>query len=164
MAHEVITTYRDDAGKTATASYFVAEGLTLSQILEGIRLGAQIIDAVTSAVLTVVTFIQNLDLSGLASNLALSNSDVEELAAFAFTPNGRPTGSSVINVPGLLEGLTISGSDDLDQADPDVAAFISAMEDGIATTGGTIQPCDVDENDLVSASYARLEHANSGTS
>lgn len=163
MAHEVITTYQDDAGKRSTASYFIAEGLTLAQIIEGIRIGAVIIDAVSQAVLTVINFIQALDLSGLTGNAALTVSDVEEIGAFAFTPSGRPVGSVVVNVPGLLDGLTTAGSDDIDQADPDVAAFISAFEDGIATTGGTIQPCDVDENDIVSTAYARAEVKNSGS-
>ena len=50
----------------------------------------------------------------------------------------------------------------MNQADPEVAAFISMMEDGIVTAGGTIQPCDVGESDITNLIYAREKFRASG--
>jgi hypothetical protein len=52
-------------------------------------------------------------------------------------------------VPGILESLVIPNSKELDLAEPAVAAIITAMQNGIAVTGGTITPSDIQEEDIV---------------
>lgn len=160
-AVEVTGTYRDQAGKTATNTQYVTQGSTLAQYVEALRGLAVLIDDVTTAVLSALNFTVTIDLTGLTGNIAAATSDVEEVGAFQFaTADGRPVN---INVPAINTTMSPSGSDDLDQADTDVAAFISAMEDGIAVTGGTIIPTDVDEDDIAAIVYAREEVRNSGS-
>jgi hypothetical protein len=50
----------------------------------------------------------------------------------------------------------------LNQAETNVAAFIAAMETGIAVTGGTISPCDIGESSIVDTVFAREAFKNSG--
>jgi hypothetical protein len=67
-----------------------------------------------------------------------------------------------VNVPGIAESNVLAGSDDLDIIDLTVAAFITAMETGIAVTGGTISPCDVNEDTIIDTVYAREQFRASG--
>ena len=160
-AIEVTPTWRDQAGKTATNTLYVPNGLTLAQMQEGLEAAAILLDEVSGAVMENMGYVVDVDISGLTGNTALSTSDVEDIGAFQFrTGDNRPVNC---NVPGILDTLSVTGSDALDQADTDIAAFVSMFEDGLATVGGTIQPTDVDEDDVVSLVYAREEVRNSGS-
>ena len=68
-----------------------------------------------------------------------------------------------MNIPATNDTASVAGSDDLDQTDTDVAAIVSLLEDGLAVTGGTIIPSDVDENDIVEVVTARERVRNSGS-
>lgn len=157
---QVVYTTEDASGDKATTAIDVPITFSLAQYGEfGVAM-ALLIDAFIGGVVTSAALTINIDLSALTSNATLSTADVEEVGAFLFTTaEGRPVD---VNVPCIIETLEAAGSDNLDQADVDVAAFIAAMEDGIATTGGTIAPTDRGEDDLVTTTYARSELRNSG--
>jgi len=158
---KVTTGYRDQAGKGSTNTLFVATGLTLAQYDEGLKLLAPLLDDVTGAVIDNMAFTQDVDISAITGNTPAGSSDVQDVGAFGFrTTENRPVN---INVPGILDTLSVAGSDDLDQVDADVSAFISAIEDGLVTAGGTIIPTDVDEDDIATLIYAREEVRNSGS-
>jgi len=160
-AIEVTPTWRDQANKTSTNTLYVPNGLTLAQMQEGLVAAAVLLDEVSGAVMEGMGYNVDVDISALTGNGGTSTADVEDIGAFQFrTADGRPVN---VNVPAIIDTLSIAGSDALDQADTDIAAFISMFEDGLATTGGTIQPTDVDEDDIVSVIYAREEVRNSGS-
>jgi hypothetical protein len=160
-APQIIYTVIDDDGDRATTAINVPTAFSLSQFGEFGTAMATFLDAILGGKVEGAEIAFSVDLSGLTSNTTLSTSDVEEVGAFAFeTAGGFPV---KVNVPGIDELLVLSGSDDLDQADPAIAAFISAMENGIAVTAGTISPTDVAEDDITTTVYARERFRASGT-
>jgi len=88
--------------------------------------------------------------SGITSSNPLGSADIQEKAKFVFQSLAPFTKS--ISLPTFLEAKMVAGSDVVDTSDTDVAAFITAMVDGLDTTGqggsGTISPCDIRDEDL----------------
>lgn len=158
---EVTGTYIDQAGQVSTNTMYVAEGLTIAQITEGLQGLVQLVDDVVSAIIRGFTFSVTIDLSGLTGNVSAGTSDVEEVGEFiSRTDFGREV---MLNLPAINDTTSPAGSDELDQTDTNIAAIISMLEDGLATTGGTIIPSDMDENDLVEVVTARERVRNTGT-
>ena len=160
ITYDIVYEFSDNDGDSASCSTHVPNSFTLSQYTEFARALAALKDAVTVGLLRACSLVIGVNVSALISNGVGVDSDVEEIAAFQFrSAQGFPV---KVNVPGVLEMLVASGSDELDQADPDIAAFLTAMQSGIAVTGGTIIPCDVGESDIVSLDYARENFRASG--
>jgi len=158
---KAVFSYLDQAGKRATSTMYFTTGLTLAQITEGLSAMALLIDGVVGALITGINALIPVDISGLTSNTTGVTSDVEEVGEFiGVTAAGRKT---LFNVPGIKDNLSVAGSDDLDLTDTDIAAFITALEDGIATGGGTIIPTDVGGDDLTEITTARERVRNSGS-
>lgn len=159
-APQLIYTVIDDDGDRGTTSINLPSGFVLSQFTEFGAAMATLIDAVLAGKVDSAEISFPVDISSLTSNTALSTSDVEEYGAFSFeTANGYPV---QINVPGLDELTVGSGSDDIDTANADIAAFIAAIENGIVTVGGTVSPCDVAEDDITLTVNARERFRASG--
>jgi len=151
---------QDADGDQASFMVHVGTGLTLTQYTEGIRALAQLVDPLVGGIIALASFVTGVDISALTSNSATATSDVEEIGSFKFTSSaGFPV---IVNVPGINELYVAAGSDEMNQAEPDIAAFITMMTSGIAVTGGTIIPCDVAEFDLVTLDYARENFRASG--
>lgn len=158
---EIVGTYQDQAGKKATNTLYVAAGLTIAQMTEGLQALAPLIDNVLGAVINGIDFTVSIDTSGLLGNISVGTSDAEEVGEFiSRTAAGRET---KLNLPAINPTLSPAGSDDLDTAHANVAPIVSMLEDGLVTTGGTIIPSDVDENDLVQVITARERVRNSGS-
>lgn len=157
---QVIYTVLDDDGDRATTTINIPTGFSLSQIGEFGAAMATLVDAILHGKVESAEVSFSVDISALINNITGGTSDVEEIAAFKFTAaNGFPVN---VNLPGMDEGFVAPGTDDLDQSLPAVAAFITAMETGIAVTGGTISPCDVGESDIVATNSARERFRASG--
>jgi hypothetical protein len=160
IAFAVVYTFEDDSGDTATASIHVPTTFSLSQYTEFARSMADFIDNMVHGIITGVDLTVAIDISALTGNPVTPFADVEEIGAFKFiTADNRPV---MVNIPGIGESQVLAGSDDLSIVDAGIAAFITAMESGIAVTGGTIQPCDVDEDDIVDTVFAREQFRASG--
>jgi len=151
---------QDADGDNATFEVHTPSGLTLAQYTEGIQALSLLLDSIIAGIISFVSFVLNVDISALVGNIADINSDVEEIGAYAFTSSANfPV---KLNIPGVNELDVAAGSDELNQADPQIAAVISMMLSGIAVTGGTIIPCDKDGNDLTTLNYARENFRASG--
>ena len=158
---QVIYTVIDDDGDRATTSINIPTGFSLSQIVEFGAGMATLIDAVLDGRVESCEVAFSVDVADLTNNIVGTSSDVEEIGAFKFTTaNGFPVN---MNLPGLDEGFVGVGTDDLDVALPAVAALITAMETGIATSGGTIAPCDVGEDTIALTNSARERFRASGS-
>lgn len=153
--------FRGNSAKRGSVGIHTAVGLTLAQYAEGAGALAALLDDFTNGILLSGSMTIPFDISGLSSNLAEENSDVEEVSEIGMvTTEGRPV---VSNIPGTPQIFFIDGSDDLDQSDPDLAALISMFENGLSVTGGTIIPTDVEEVDILSVTRARKVTKPSGT-
>lgn len=88
--------------------------------------------------------------------VASSIADIQEKARFSFRTVGNFLKS--ISLPTILESIFTPGSAQVDTSDADVAAFVTAMTDGIDLTGvggsGTIEPSDARDADLTSLEAA----------
>lgn len=153
--------FRDNAGKRGTAGYHVIAALTKAQYEEAGQALALLIDDFTNGIVESASMTIPVDISALTGNAADENSDVEEGAELGMvTVDSQPV--SMI-IPSPQQAYFIEGSDDLDTSDPILAAVISMLENGLATTGGTIQPTDVAEVDITQVIRARKITRPSGT-
>ncbi len=162
-ALQVIFSFVDDKGKTATTSVNIETTHTLAGALEFAQEVAVLINNVTTCKITAVNVSAPVDISGLG--LATSpgaTSDIEEKGVFQYeTAGGWKTS---VSVPGWSDLLVLSGTDTIDIADSDVAAFNDMMIDGITpTTYATlVEPSDTREDDIDSLDWARERFRASG--
>lgn len=160
IAFQVVYTYTDDSGDSATQAIDIPTTFSLAQYTEFGRAMAALLDDMVHGVVTSAELSIAVDISSLTSNALVADSDVEELGSFQFsTTEGRLVN---VNIPAIDETLVLAGSDSIDQSAAAVAAFIAAMENGIVTAGGTIQPSDVNEIDITDTVFAREAFRSSG--
>lgn len=160
IALELNFGFEDSDGDDATSTIRIPNGFTLAQYASFGKAMSELIDPIVAGRISGADLCLAVDISALTGNVLDPSSDVEEIAAFQFTTgDNRPVN---VNIPGMNEAIVSAGSDDIDQADPAVAPFIAAMEVGLATGGGTIQPCDVGEDDIVATAFAREKFRASG--
>lgn len=155
LAITVRVEFIDDKGKTSFTKVRVPNGFTLSQYGEFGTALAQLLTDISICRVTGGSLTFSIDLSGLGlRTVAGITADIAEKAAFLF--NTAITGlRAKLRIPTFRETLVPPGSDAVDLADVDVAAFKTAMESGIVTTGGTISPTDDRENDITGLTTAR---------
>lgn len=111
---------------------------------------APLLNALVTGGLLNVGVCYEYDFSGLGwSSTPAAGSDVQEKGEFAFrTADGS---ISRINLPTFDEQFIATGTGNVDQADPAVAAFITYMLTG---NGANPDPTDARASDLVSLAYA----------
>jgi len=153
IRYKIFDNDRDDAN----TEVHVQPGATVAQYATFAGDYAQALDPVIAGVIqTIATMSVPVDISTLTGNTLDSSSDVEEVASFQFLDeNGEPAD---VNVGGLLSSDLVAGSDALNTADTQIAAFLALIEDG----DGTISPCTVAESDIIATLYARRETRPSG--
>jgi hypothetical protein len=160
IATAINYTFTDDSGESATTTIHVPNTFSIAQYTEFSRSMADLLDNIVAGVVSNAELTFTIDISSLTGNNAQSGSDVEEIGAFGFrTAEGRDV---TINIPGINESMVEANSDDLDQLDADIAAFVTAALNGIAVAGGTPALTDVNEADLTTLVYAREEFRSSG--
>lgn len=161
LPFDIIYSVVDAKGRTSTTSIKVPDTFNIADYTSFAAQMATLIDALLAGRVTGADLCLNIDISGLNFNTLFGPADVEELAAFEFdTVDGRTVN---VNVPCLDEGIVLAGSDALDLANPAVANFISLMENGFAASGGTVEPCDIGEVDIVSTISAAERFRSSGS-
>jgi hypothetical protein len=155
MAHQITFTVADEKGDTSTITIPVPDSTALTDLPLMAQALADLLEPMVTGGL-VNAFIRIVPtITGWAA-AAAADSDVQEKAEFAL----RTAGGFVkrLNLPTFLESLFNANSKDVNQADADVSAFVTALEDGIDLTGaggsGIVQPCDLREEDLTSLLYA----------
>lgn len=148
--------FLDDKGKTSFSKVRVPNGFSLAQYGEFGTAFAQLLANVSNCKITGGSLTFAIDLSGLGlRTVASSLSDVAEKGLFLF--NTVVTGlKAKLRIPTLDESQVPSGSDAIDTANVDVAAFIAAMENGIVVpVAVTVQPTDDRTNDISALTQAR---------
>lgn len=159
IPNEISLQIRDASGTIGSTKAFVNNSHSLAQYNELAPLLAEAVDGFIGGVIENAKLTVPVNISALTPPASV-NADVQELGQFAFrTAEGR---INKVNIPCWAETLTVTGGDDIDLADPAVAAFTAAMLNGIAVTGGTIIPCDIGEGDLTTTAYARERFRSRG--
>jgi len=159
---EIIAEISDATGDTSTTSVKIIDTTTLAQA-NGFAVGwVQAFDQIIAGVIRNVLAFLRIDTSALTGNLVGATSDVEHIGKFSFRTAINT--KVLVNVPALAEiALGATSSDTLDPAQVNVAAFLTAMEDGINAGGALIQPCDIGEEDIVDHNFLREAFRNSGS-
>lgn len=150
----------DAKGKTSFTKVNVPNGFAISDYIEFGQGIAQLMTNISEGQITGASATFGLDISGAGLKAVASGlADAGQKAFFIFR-SAVAGFTKRMFVPTLSELKVSAGSDDIDQADVDVAAFITAMEDGIVVTGGTISPTDSRAQDLVAVSSAKENFLN----
>lgn len=157
LAPKIRFTVKDNDGDTGNTEVHVQSGDTIAQYQTfAVAYAAAMDDIALGAIQPLATMSIPVDISALTGNTLDPASDVEQIAAFQFaTADGEPVD---VNIPGLLIADVVGGSDSLNLADTQIAAFITLMEDG----DGTVAPCAINEDDIVATFYGRMETRPSG--
>jgi len=145
----------DEKNKTSFTKIRVPTGFSIAQYVEfGIAM-AQFVANISSCTITGGSITFGIDLSGLGLKTAANSlADIAQKAYFAF--NSAVTGfKKRLRIPTFDEAKVNAGTDSIDTVDAAVAAFTTAMTNGIVVTGGTIQPSTERGQDLTSLSEAR---------
>ena len=148
--------FRDDKGKTSHTKIRVPNGFALSDYVQFAQSMGQLISDISAGVITRASICIGIDLStSTLKAAATAFSDIAQKVFFQF--NTALAGfRAKMKIPTLKETLVLPGTDAVDQANVDVAAYIAAMENGIAVSGlATISPSDGRENDIVSTAFVR---------
>jgi len=161
LVPQIVYTVADENGELGTTSVNIPTGFSLAQYGEFGSAMATLLDKILDGRVESADICFFVDISALTNNVAIATSDREAVGAFQFRTAQNT--KVYVNVPTLYELKVGAGSDDLNQADADVAAFITAMETGIAVAGGTISPCDVGELSVDQIVYARESFRASGS-
>lgn len=162
MSQTIVFTIADRSGTEAETSVRVTSGLNVNHYQGfAVAFANALNNFIYGKILRAVCYVFPT-LAGLVGNVATSSSDVEHVGKFEFlTASGERV---KCNIPCLAEAAILAyDSDDLNQAEPEVAALIAAMETGIAVFGGTISPCDAGGSDIVDTIFAREAFRNSGS-
>jgi hypothetical protein len=161
MSLEVVMEISDASGSTASHAVHLADTVTLAQATSFSVGYATALNNIIAGVIRSCAAYLKPSIASLLNNTVGANSDVEHIGKFEFlTEEGIRV---KINIPCLSE-LTVHSdfSDEIDQAQADVAAFIAAMTDGILSGGAQINPCDIGEGDVTDIVFAREAARNSG--
>lgn len=147
FAVSISITFLDSKNKSSSTKVKVPTTLSLAQITEFAGDFGQLMADFSSCRVTGVTPCIGLDLSSATLRaIAASTSDIAEKAwILASTAVGTFT---KMKLPTASDSYVIDGTDQVDQTDPDAAALVTIFEDGIVTTGGTIAPVDLRDNDV----------------
>lgn len=154
MAFEAYFVVADADGETSTIAVPIPVTVTLTDIPEIVGdLGALIQPMLYGTIVTAGLRV-DVDVAGFTSGVAGTLADVAEKARFVF--RGANGFLKSLSLPAVAEDI-INTSGDVDLTDTDVAAFVTAMEDGFTLddTVTTVQPCDVRGDDLVTLVEAR---------
>lgn len=155
LAVTVRYTFLDEKGKTASTKVRVPNGFSIAQYVEFVQGMAQFMSDISACQITRAGFTVGIDLSGLGLiGLPSSIADVAQKGYFAFR-SAVAGFFKRLRVPTFKESLVNAGSDTVDTSDASVVAFVNAMNNGIVTTGGTIQPVTERGDDLTTLIEAR---------
>lgn len=145
----------DSKGKTSGTKIRVPTGFSIAQYIEFGQAMLQLIANMQVGVITGASISFGIDLSGLGLK-AVANvlSDTAQKGYFSFA--SAVTGFfKRLRIPTFREDLVAVGSDSVDVTAPEVIAFVTAMENGIVVTGGTVSPSTERVQDLVALTDAR---------
>jgi len=140
----------DDKNKTSFTRVRVPTGFTIAQYTSFVQDLAQAVTNISGCRVTGASISLNFSMAGLTA----AASAVADVASKAFLKVRSAVAGffAKMSIPTFDEdSLVLTGSDQIDTADVDVAALIALIETG----DGTVVPCDKYGNDLTETTIAR---------
>lgn len=138
LTYTVFFTIRDAKGDASTVSFDVDNATPLANMNNLVAALGELIDPLINGAIVAAGFTITVDTIALGfQGIPAAIADVQEGARFAFRTTNQFLRS--FRLPTFIEDLFTPGSKQVDTADPDVAAFIAAVETGVdlSLVGGT---------------------------
>lgn len=155
LAVTVNYTFTDAKGKSSLAKIRVPTGFSINQYTEFAIAMGQLVADLSDGAITDISVGIPVNLSGATIRAsALGIADVAKKALFSLASSVTGLFSKVF-VPTYNEANTTTGSDEINAADAEIAAYVAVLEAGITTGGETVQPIDVRGNDIVDVPQMR---------
>lgn len=163
MAYTATYSIVDAKGARSTTSVNFRDEDDYERVVDAAGDMAVLINDLISGQIVGISLTRTVDVPGAVRSAPVTNSDVEEGARFQFrTTNGFDTS---LRLPTFLESKIATNSKAVNLTDTQVAAFITAMTEGIVTNVGgtnvTLDPTDSRGEDIVSLSFAREQFVSS---
>lgn len=144
-----------DGNDTSRIEIDIPTATTLANTLSAVGAFAALINPLVQGGLLSAGFTVETDVSGTWGVVHQLLADVQEKAEFVF----RTAGGFIkrLNLPTVNEAIFAGGgnSPQVDTSDEDVAAFITAMTDGVTVNATVVAPVDSRGDDIASLSDAR---------
>lgn len=148
-------TFLDAKGKSSTTKVHVPTGFTFAQYIAFGQAMGQIIANLSEGSLVDVSVSVPVDISGATIKaVALGIADVAKKALFQAVSTVAGTFAKWF-LPTYNESKTLANTDQLDTADPDVAAFITLLEDGVNVSGTFVTPRTIREDPIDQVQVSR---------
>lgn len=163
MTWTIIYSIQDEKSKTSMTEVKLPAATAAADVEIFAAQMASLINALISGAITRIGITKTISLPAGLNAAAASGADVEEGARFQFkTENGFYSG---LRLPTFAESFIVAGSKEVDIVPADVAAFVTAMTDGIDLSGaggsGVVAPCDSRDEDLTALEFAREQFLSS---
>lgn len=144
-----------DGTKTSRVEVRIPTSFTIAEYTGFAADFAQLLANVIQGQITRVTVTVGLQLDTATIKAAAGAfSDVAQKAVFQFT-SATAGFFKRLSLPAFDDAKTVSGSDDVDQTENSIINFVTAMEAGVLTAGGTIQPVNNRDIDVDQLKFAR---------
>lgn len=149
--------FLDDKNKTSFTKVRVPTGLSITDMLEFAQAMAQLLANLSAGQITRASISIGLDLSAATIKPVIISQAADTLKKgfFQFKAALDARFKMRMKIPAFSETKIVAGSGEVNQVDAAVAAFMTAMEDGIPVTSATIQPTTNRANDIDSLDFAR---------
>lgn len=144
MAINVYYRISDAKNDSSTVMIPLPDTVAIADLTTYVQDLAAIIQPLVNGTLLEAGFAVGVDV--VPWNVAAGISDVQEKARFVFRTAGGWLKS--LSIPSVVESIFHPGSREVNQADPAVAALVTAMVDGITVNTNTIEPSDRRGDDL----------------
>ncbi len=156
MARPIVSafvTVVDAPGSESIMRFHVPNNTEIGNFKTFVQNTATFIDALIKGKITNISVGIGVDLPGGLKSAPDATSDVEEGARFIFSAlNG---GSFRMRIPTFDEAKMTTGTDLVNTADTDVAAFLTQMIDGQTINLQAQHPSAADESDLIALTSAK---------
>ena len=148
-------TFKDAKNKSRVTKIRVPTGFNPAQYVEFAEAFAQILANLSDGAITEISIGIPLDISAATIQLIAGTlADVAKKAFFGAISSVQGLFAKFI-IPTYDESHSVTNSDDIDDADPDIAAYIALMEVGTTVNTFPIYPVDKYGNGLDDVNVAR---------
>lgn len=150
--------FRDAKNKRSSTDIKIPTGFSIAQYQEFAVAACQVVANSNMGEIVSASLNFGLDLSGLGLKTVITTFADVAVKAFQGFRSAVTGLQRRLKVPTFDETFMIAGTDQIDTAATEVAAWISYLEDGSDVGGTTIQPVDKRGNDLTTPTFSRELH------
>lgn len=147
IALEIVYSIVDADGHPSTTSVRIPSDTAMADAVAFADDVATLLDKIIDGVITRAGISTTVTLPGGLKAAALDNCDVEVGATLFYSAGGVLRFQH--RIPTFKKTLIVAGGSSINETDPDVAAFIAMMKDGLTPVATLVQPSEWRDTDIV---------------